>query len=331
MPTVRKILFSMSVMLIAFLFMTGFAYAATVKTGIITGDVVNMRANPNTSAKIIKQLEKGTKVSVVGSEGDWFKVSYSDSTGWINDDYVTIRNQSISAGTVNGSVVNVRSKPDVNSEILTKLEKGTKVDIYEQSGDWYRISIGEDRYGWVNGEFISVRSETVSRGLTTDVKAPVPAEAADEENEEAAKDADTTEKTDDKSGEKSDDIRQQVVEYAKKFLGVKYVYGKSSPSGFDCSGFVSYVFKNFDIKLERASRDMGKGGKAVKKADLQPGDLVFFDTNGGLNGINHVGIYIGSNKFIHASSGSGRKVMISSLSDSFYVNKFMRARDYLSK
>ena len=76
---------------------------------------------------------------------------------------------------------------------------------------------------------------------------------------------------------------------------------------------------------------MGKGGIAVNKADLKPGDLVFFDTNGGLNSINHVGIYIGNNKFIHASSSLGRKVTISSLNDKYYSKTYMRARDYLSK
>ena len=331
MKAVKKIVFSLSAMMIAILLFTGFAYADAVKTGIITGDVVNLRANPNTSAKILTQLDKGTKVSVVGSEGDWYKVSYSDNTGWINDNYISIRDQSISAGIVTGSVVNVRSKPDLSAEILTKLEKGTKVDIYERSGDWYRISIGEDRYGWVNNEYISVRNDSVSRSLTTDVEAPVLAPA--EVNDEAAGEATGT--TDESAAavesEQAGDVRQEIVAYAKKFLGVKYVYGGSTSRGFDCSGFVGYVFKHFSIDLERASRDMGGRGTAVKKADLQPGDLVFFDTNGNLNGINHVGIYIGGNKFIHASSGNGRKVTINSLGDDFYSKHYMRARDYLTK
>lgn len=327
MKAVKKIIFSLSAMMIATLLFTGVAYADAVKTGIITGDVVNLRANPNTSSKILNQLDKGTKVSVVGSEGNWYKVSYSDSTGWINDEYISVRDQAISAGTVTGSVVNVRSKPDISAEILTKLEKGTKVDIYERSGDWYRISIGEDRYGWVNNEFISVRNDTVSRGLTADVEAPIQA-PAEAEGEAAVS---TDKSTAAVEGEENGDIRQEIVAYAKKLLGIKYVYGGSSTKGFDCSGFVGYVFKHFGIDLERASRDMGGRGTAVKKADLQPGDLVFFDTNGNLNGINHVGIYIGSNKFIHASSGSGRKVTISSLGDDFYSKHYMRARDYLTK
>jgi cell wall-associated NlpC family hydrolase len=330
MPTVKKSLISIPVIILTIFLLSVTVSAVSAKTGIITGDIVNLRATPDTSAKVLAQLEKGKKVSVLGSEGDWFKVSFNDATGWINDNYVIIRDQVTSTGTVSGDVVNVRSKPDKSSEILTKLEKGAKVDIYERSGDWYRISIGNERFGWVNKEFLSVRSNTVSRGLTTDVQAPVTVTKENEGKAVEANKGDGAANVAD--GDKISDQRQEIVAYAKKFIGVKYVSGGSSPKGFDCSGFVSYVFKHFDITLERVSRDMGNGGTAVKKADLKPGDLVFFDTNGGLNAIRHVGIYIGNNNFIHASSGSGhRRVMISSLSDSFYSKCYMRARDYLTK
>lgn len=321
----KKICFSLPAMLITFLLLTGVSYADAVKTGIVTGDVVNLRAQANTSSKILKQLVKGTKVSIVESEKDWYQVSYNDSTGWISGNYILIRDESISAGVVTGSVVNIRSKPNTSGEILAKLNKGARVDIFEQSGDWYRISIGEDRYGWIHKDYISIRNESVSRG-TADTAASIQSDAtADQkvtqENQNSASIED--------SG-KTEALRQEIIAYAKTLLGIKYVYGGSSKKGFDCSGFVGYVFEHFGISLERSSKDMGNNGKTVKKADLKPGDLVFFDTNGGLNAINHVGIYIGNNKFIHASSGVGRKVTISSLSDSFYLKKYMRARDYLT-
>jgi len=321
----KKICFSLPAMLITFLLLTGVSYADAVKTGIVTGDVVNLRAQANTSSKILKQLVKGTKVSIVESEKDWYQVSYNDSTGWISGNYILIRDESISAGVVTGSVVNVRSKPNTSGEILAKLNKGARVDIFEQSGDWYRISIGEDRYGWIHKDYISIRNESVSRG-TADTAASIQSDAtadqkATQENQNNASIADS---------EKTEALRQEIIAYAKTLLGIKYVYGGSSKKGFDCSGFVGYVFEHFGISLERSSKDMGNNGKTVKKADLKPGDLVFFDTNGGLNAINHVGIYIGNNKFIHASSGVGRKVTISSLSDSFYLKKYMRARDYLT-
>jgi cell wall-associated NlpC family hydrolase len=118
---------------------------------------------------------------------------------------------------------------------------------------------------------------------------------------------------------------QDIIDYAKKFLGIKYRWGGTTTKGFDCSGFVKYVYKKFGIDLSRTSSSQAKNGTYVKKENLKVGDLVFFDTNGGKNGINHVGIYTGSGKFIHSSS-SHSKVVISSLSSGFYAKAYMTAR-----
>jgi N-acetylmuramoyl-L-alanine amidase len=115
------------------------SFASAEKTGIVTENAVNFRANPNTSSKILYQFEKGAQVKVIGSEGEWFKASYNDITGWINGNYVIVRDEKIGSGVVSGSVVNVRRKPDITSEVLAKLTKGTKVEIFEHSGDWYRV------------------------------------------------------------------------------------------------------------------------------------------------------------------------------------------------
>jgi len=312
MLSVKKISISVITLLVTTFLMIGNAHAESSKLGIITGDVVNLRANPSTSAKILVQLKEGTKVSVIGSEGNWYKVSYSNSTGWINDKYIMVQDKAISKGVVTGSVVNVRSNPDISAEILTKVKKGDIVEIFEKTENWLRISIGEKRYGWVHGDYIKIQEEKVSRGGAVDIAA-------------------SSNETDNSEDGSIDEMRKEIVDYAKKFLGVKYVYGGSTPKGFDCSGFVCYVYSHFGITLERASRDMGRKGKTVSKSDLKPGDLVFFDTNGGLNGINHVGIYIGNNQFIHASSASTKKVTINSLSDAYYSKRFMVAKDYLSK
>ncbi len=310
MKMVRKTLLLFPAILVAIFLLSNIAYAETNKTGVITGSVVNLRANPNTSSKILDQLVKDTKVIVIGSENNWCNVTYNDNTGWVYADYIKVSDQSIGVGTVTGSVVNVRSKADINSEILTKVKKGNRFNFFEKSGNWYRISIAENRYGWINADYFDTISQNVSRGQSNTAVADQP------EQKEAPADV-------------TGDTRAQIVAYAKKLLGIRYVYGGSTPKGFDCSGFVKYVFDNFNIKLARSSRDMGNGGTSIKKADLLPGDLVFFDTNGGLNGINHVGIYIGGGKFIHASSSLGRKVTITSLNDKFYTKTYMRARRYI--
>ncbi|MDX6470822.1 MAG: peptidoglycan DL-endopeptidase CwlO [Gaiellaceae bacterium] len=102
-------------------------------------------------------------------------------------------------------------------------------------------------------------------------------------------------------------LGEKVVKYAKHFLGVRYVYGGSTPSsGFDCSGFVRYVYGHFGIRLAHSSFAQFTSGFRVGRGGLKPGDLVFF------NGLGHVGIYVGNGKFIHAPH-SGTRVRIESL------------------
>ena len=113
-----------------------------------------------------------------------------------------------------------------------------------------------------------------------------------------------------------------LVSYSYKFMGKPYVWGASGPSSFDCSGFTSYVYKNFGIYLDHYTGSQYAVGKPVNKSELVPGDLVFFNTTGN---ISHVGIYTGGGQFIHASSGSG-KVTVSNLSGSYYVSRYAGAR-----
>lgn len=123
--------------------------------------------------------------------------------------------------------------------------------------------------------------------------------------------------------------RDKLLKYANSLLGCRYSYGSRGPKRFDCSGFVGYSYeKALGIKLPRDSRSMSKVGKKVKKSELMKGDLVFFNTAGGSR-ITHVGMYIGDGKFIHASSGTVRKVTISNLSSGYYSKRYNTARRIL--
>ncbi len=113
--------------------------------------------------------------------------------------------------------------------------------------------------------------------------------------------------------------RLKVVRYAKRFLGVRYRYGGSSPrTGFDCSGFVAYVYRHFGIALPHYSVAQFQAGRRVPRGRLRPGDLVFF------HGLGHVGLYVGKGRFIHAPH-SGTRVSIASL-NGWYGARYDGAR-----
>jgi cell wall-associated NlpC family hydrolase len=120
-----------------------------------------------------------------------------------------------------------------------------------------------------------------------------------------------------------------LVDFALQYLGYSYVYGGASPSsGFDCSGFTSYVYKNFGYSLTRnATGQYRDNGVVVSKSELVPGDLVFFDA--GTGKITHVGIYIGGGEFVHASSARVG-VVVSSLDSSYYLNGWYGAKRVVS-
>lgn len=113
-----------------------------------------------------------------------------------------------------------------------------------------------------------------------------------------------------------------VVQYAYNFIGRPYVYGAAGPKVFDCSGLTQYVFGKFGVSLDHYTGSQWGVGSSVSRGNLQPGDLVFFNTCGP---ISHVGIYVGGGDFIHAPS-SGKTVTVSSLGESYYASRYAGAR-----
>lgn len=150
-----------------------------------------------------------------------------------------------------------------------------------------------------------------------------PAKAASTKSKSAAKTAKrTTTSTSRGSAPATTSKAAAVINTAKSYIGVPYVWGGMSPSGFDCSGFTQYVLKKHGITIPRVTSDQFNAGVSVSKANLRVGDLVFFTTY--KPGPSHVGFYIGNGNFIHASSSKG--VTISSLSNVYFADKYIGAR-----
>ena len=133
-----------------------------------------------------------------------------------------------------------------------------------------------------------------------------------------------------------DNQRDAIIEYAKRYMGTAYCYAGGSPTkGFDCSGFVNYVFKNFDIELPRSSGQFKNVGTTVKPEDFKKGDVLVFYGYRDKSSIGHVGIICEANgmksKFIHASSGKEMAVTISDLGSDQYTKRFYKCVNVISK
>ena len=127
-------------------------------------------------------------------------------------------------------------------------------------------------------------------------------------------------------GQETVQVRKEIVATAKKYIGVLYRYGGTGRGGFDCSGFVRFVYGKHGITLPRTSRDQYWKGERISLAQAEPGDLVFFKIRG--DRVSHVGIYLGGLRFIH-SPRTGRKVSVADMKVSYWHNRFAGAVRYL--
>ncbi|UZQ86109.1 C40 family peptidase [Thermoclostridium stercorarium] len=243
--------------------------------------LLNVRSGPSTESEKITMLSKATRVRCVGGDREWVKIITDDNVeGYVFAEYLSDTAPPVYKYVIVNSL-NLRKGPSTETEILGTLPFGNKVQVFEADNNFVRILTGDGKEGYVWKEYLGDEVVLASRS----------ASAGQSYNA---------------------DLANKIIEYAKQFLGVKYVYGGSSPNGFDCSGFTQYVFKKFNIKLPRTSYEYSGVGTKVSRENIKPGDILLFDVNGS-NRIGHVGIYIGNDKFIHASSGKG-KVVITTLS-----------------
>ena len=281
--------------------------------GVVSGTDVRVRSGAGIGYDILKTLDKGTLVELTAQEGDWYRISYDGARGYIASQYVTRYDSATGlsgAGKVTADVLNIRSAPKSGSTSLGTASHGAVLTVTGIEGSWFAVS-----YNGISG-YVASQYVLICSPSTADTSAP-------ETPEEAPADTPAETPADNPAATVSG---SEIVSLAQQYLGVPYVYGGSSPSGFDCSGFTMYIFAQVGIKLPHGATSQLSYGASVSRSELQPGDLVFFQDYGAV--ASHVGIYIGGDQFIHASSSSGnsRCVTISSLTESYYANHYYTAR-----
>ncbi len=295
------------------------ASAAGNQSGYVDGDYVCFRSGPSTSNTIINTYNRGKELIITGLSGDWSAVNIDGQSGYIYSQYVKAVNSTQktasasapaaaatpkptatpaptkgTAGYITGNHVRFRSEASMTSRILGELFYGNEVTITGTTGDWTAITY-DGQAGYVFSTYVakgSMKAETAATAVPVGVKI----------------------------------TGREVADFALQYVGYNYRWGGASPStGFDCSGFTSYVYKQFGYELNRVACDQAKNGKHVDNNKLKPGDILCFYSGGSY--IGHVGIYIGDNMFVHAANSSSG-VITSSLTG-YYATRGYEARRIL--
>jgi Cell wall-associated hydrolases (invasion-associated proteins) len=320
------------------------------KSGYINGDFVCFRSAASSTASILSTYNKGKELVISGAaSGDWTPCRIDGLNGYVNTRYITLSEEYLAAmaapkstaaasssGTgssaaartasgsaagstagsasnsgnayITGNNVRFRSGPSMSSSILGEFFYGNSVTITGTSGDWTAVSYnGKD--GYVYSKYVCPGSYQASAPVVNTIKTVSTGSTG-------------TTTTASSSGSA---LGQQIANFALQYVGYPYSWGGKSPeTGFDCSGFVYYVYSQFGYTLNRVACDQAQNGVHVDPNDLQPGDVLCFYSNDNYY-IGHTGIYIGNNKFVHAST-STTGVIITELGGYYFTRGYEARR-----
>jgi len=292
---------------------------ALALTGVVDvgSSTLRVRSEPNTTSTVLAKLRNGAQVDILSESTDgWYEIAFGDSKGYVSSDYVVVNSaeelvsavaaQSPTAAST-ASEATAQPAAEAQPEAKTLYVRVTASALNVRSGpgtNYDKVSslragrvvkvVSDAGNGWYQ-----VEQGYISKDYVIQV--------------------DESEATASAKG-------QEVANYALTFVGYPYVYGGSSPKGFDCSGFAKYVYAQFGVTINRTASNQMDNGTAVSMGELQPGDLVFFKKSGtGSKRASHVGIYIGGGQFVHASTAR-TGVIVSNMSEAYYTTGFVGGR-----
>lgn len=240
---------------------------------------LNIRAVAAEDGKLVGKLPKDAACEVLDSDDTWAHIKSGKVEGYVSLEYLLTgipakrRAEELAAtmARVTADGLKVRAEANTESEVVTQVPMGEELEVVSVEGDWVKVYLDADEV-FVSADYVEVSSELGTAITMTELF----------------------------YGQGVSDVRVDVCQYAKEFLGNPYVWGGTSlTKGADCSGFVLSVFKKYGVSLPHSSVAQSKLGTAIKVSEAKPGDLIFY---GNGKSINHVAIYIGSGQVIHASN-----------------------------
>ena len=240
---------------------------------------LNIRAIAAEDGRLVGKLPKDAACEVIDSDGAWAHIKSGNVEGYVSCDYLITgvaakhRAEELvsTIATVTTDTLKVRAEANTDSEVITLVPNGEQLEVVESEGDWVKVYL-DDQEVYVYADYVDVAAELNTAITMTELL----------------------------YGQGVSDVRVDLCQYAKEFLGNPYVWGGTSlTKGADCSGFVLSVFKKFGVSLPHYSGSQANCGTKISLSEAKPGDLIFY---GNGKRINHVAIYIGGGQVIHASS-----------------------------